>query len=162
MQAAYSKDPYTQVGAKIGTNDNVPLGSGYNGPPPDINDKSFSWARPDADTPADEVNKNDLVIHAEINAIVRSDKRALRDATLYITALPCKECMKFIVYSGIKRIVYMDFRSSAGGILQDMSQRKKALEIAKMGGVKIEKFKGSIGWIYDWVHALNEKGVFAI
>ena len=159
MVAAFSKDRNTQVGAKIVTDDNEPLGSGYNGPPPQIPDDSFSWARPEPDDPPDQVNKNDLVIHAEINAMRRSQGYDLSNATLYVTAFPCKECMKEIVANGVGRIVYTDFRSN-GGVLQDDTQRKKAEQIAALAGIKMEKFKGNIGWLADWVEVLKRKGVF--
>ena len=42
IHASFSKDPYTQVGCVIVASDNVPLGSGYNGPGPDVDDESFS------------------------------------------------------------------------------------------------------------------------
>jgi dCMP deaminase len=153
--AGYSKDPNTQVGAKIVTADNEPLGSGYNGPSRNINDNSFDWARPDANTPEDEVTKYDVVVHAEVNAINHS-KGDVANATLYVTAMPCKDCMKVIIDKGIKRVVYMDLRYAS----QNEAQRRKVEKLARMAGVKLEKFEGNINWLPDWIAVLMQKGVF--
>ena len=58
-----------------------------------------------------------FVLHAEANAILkvaRSTNNA-REATLYLTHSPCKECSKLILQSGIKRLVYWDaYKDTAG------------------------------------------------
>ena len=65
------------------------------------------------------------VLHAEANAILKvaSSAQSSKDATLYITLSPCKECSKLIHQAGIKRVVYqtaykdtegVDFLLSAG------------------------------------------------
>jgi dCMP deaminase len=48
------------------------------------------------------------VLHAEANAILKlaSCNQSSKDATLYITVSPCKDCSKLIYQAGIKRIVY--------------------------------------------------------
>jgi dCMP deaminase len=51
-------------------------------------------------------------IHAEMNALLFKAKNGiggdLNGATLYCTTQPCNECIKNIIQSGIKRIVYSD------------------------------------------------------
>jgi len=49
-------------------------------------------------------------IHAEMNALAAASKRnySVYGATLYSTLEPCDNCLKSIVASGIKRIVYIE------------------------------------------------------
>ena len=118
IHAAFSKDPSTQVGAVIVSDDNFPLGSGYNGPPRKVDDNAFSWDRPSKENP-DEFSKYDIIVHAEVNAIDHSCGGYLEDSTLYVTALPCPACMKEIVRKEIGRVVYMDFQSTKSSSLQN-------------------------------------------
>lgn len=100
-----SKDPSTQVGACIVSKDNRILSMGYNGTPNGINDECFNWSR-NGDILS---NKYAYVIHAEVNAILnyKGNMRDMNGAILYVTLFPCNECAKFIVQSGIKKIVYL-------------------------------------------------------
>ncbi|PIR13112.1 MAG: CMP deaminase, partial [Flavobacteriales bacterium CG11_big_fil_rev_8_21_14_0_20_35_7] len=47
------------------------------------------------------------VLHAEANAILKvaSSSQSCKNATLYITLSPCRECSKLIYQAGIKRMV---------------------------------------------------------
>ena len=144
FKASFSKDPSTQVGAVIIGKDNMPLGSGYNGPPNLIGDNDFSWERPSRDNP-DAFSKYDVVVHAEINAIDHSNTNDFEGATLYVTALPCPDCMLEIIRKKIFRVVYFDFQSSQNSSLQNASWREKSFRLAKMGRVNLEKFSGDLG-----------------
>jgi dCMP deaminase len=159
IHAGFSKDPSTQVGAVIISNYNEPLGSGYNGPPRLIDDESFSWERPSADNP-DGFSKYDIIVHAEINAIDHSCGADLTGATLYVTALPCPRCMLEIIRKEIGRVVYFDYQSSRSSSLQNAAWREKSLQMARMAGIKVEKFEGNIAWIADWTRRLKEIGIF--
>lgn len=58
------------------------------------------------------------VLHAEANAIMkvaRSTNNA-REATLYLTHSPCKECSKLILQAGIKRLVYQEAYKDPAGL----------------------------------------------
>lgn len=158
VHAGFSKDPNTQVGAQIVSSDNEPLGSGYNGPPSLIEDNSFSWDRPQ---PGDEsVNRYDLVKHAEVNAISHSTGFDLKNATLYVTALPCPKCMLDIIDAKIGRVVYYDFQGDKNSSLQNSAWVNKSLDMAKRAGIRLEKFQGSVTWIADWTENLKRLGVF--
>jgi len=57
------------------------------------------------------------VLHAEANAILKvaSSTQSCKDATLYITLSPCKQCSKLIHQAGIKRVVYAkEYRDRSG------------------------------------------------
>lgn len=58
------------------------------------------------------------VLHAEANAILKlaSCTQSSKDATLYITVSPCKDCSKLIYQAGIKRIVYTRAYKDSSGI----------------------------------------------
>lgn len=157
IHAGFSKDPYTQVGAQLVSEDNYPLGSGYNGPPRIIPDNSFSWERT---TDPDQFGKNDLIVHAEVNAIDHSRCSDLRFATLYVTALPCPSCMTEIIRKEIKRVVYMDFQGNSGSTLRNASWREKTFKKAELADISLELFAGNIAWVADWIEQMRELGLF--
>ena len=161
IHAGFSKDPSTQVGAQLVTSDNIPLGSGYNGPPSNIDDKSFSWQRPPKDDP-DAFSKYDVIIHAEKNSIKHSQSMgySLDGSILYVTAFPCKSCMLDIVDNKIGKVIYMDYRSESGSLLQNTHGRESSMKIASLAKITIEPFQGNIGWIADWADTLHQMGVF--
>nr|WP_177297682.1 dCMP deaminase family protein [uncultured Blautia sp.] len=97
-----SKDPNSQVGACIVSQDNKILSMGYNGFPMGCSDDEFPWARE-----GDELDTKYLyVTHSELNAILNYRGGSLEGAKLYVSLFPCNECAKAIIQSGIKTIVY--------------------------------------------------------
>jgi len=58
------------------------------------------------------------VLHAEANAILKvaSSTQSAKDATLYITLSPCRECSKLIHQAGIKRVVYANAYKDPSGL----------------------------------------------
>lgn len=98
-----SKDPNSQVGACIVSQDNKILSMGYNGFPIGCSDEVFPWAR--EGQPLD--TKYLYVVHSELNAILNY-RGSLDGAKLYVSLFPCNECAKAIIQCGIKTIVYED------------------------------------------------------
>ena len=97
-----SKDPNTQVGACIVSENNRILSMGYNGFPNGVSDDEFPWER--EGEPLD--NKYFYSTHSELNAILNYRGGSLEGAKLYVTLFPCNECAKAIIQSGIKTVVY--------------------------------------------------------
>ena len=97
-----SKDPSTQVGACIVSEDNKILSMGYNGFPSGCSDDDFPWER-DGETIE---TKYPYVVHSELNAILNYRGGSLEGAKIYVSLFPCNECAKAIIQSGIKTIVY--------------------------------------------------------
>lgn len=97
-----SKDPSTQVGSCIVSQDNKILSIGYNGFPRGCSDDDFPWAR-QADNELD--TKYPFVTHSELNAILNF-RGNLEGAKIYVSLFPCNECAKAIIQSGIKTVVY--------------------------------------------------------
>ena len=97
-----SKDPNTQVGACIVSQDNKILSMGYNGFPKNCSDDEFPWSR--EGDPLE--NKYFYVTHSELNAILNYRGGSLEGAKLYVSLFPCNECAKAIIQSGIKTVIY--------------------------------------------------------
>lgn len=97
-----SKDPSTQVGACIVSQDNKILSMGYNGFPKGCSDDEFPWTK---EGEALE-NKYFYSTHSELNAILNYRGGSLEGAKLYVTLFPCNECAKAIIQSGIVTVVY--------------------------------------------------------
>ena len=102
LSALRSKDPNTQVGACIVSEDNKILSMGYNGLPKGCSDDDFPWGR--EGEPLE--SKYFYVTHSELNAILNYRGGSLEGAKLYVTMFPCNECAKAIIQSGIKTVVY--------------------------------------------------------
>lgn len=162
--ASFSKDPKTHVGAQIVSADNVPLGSGYNGPPRRTKDEDVNWSRdPLPDDPDGQygLTKHDVVIHAEKNAIRFSRGLDLTNATLYVTALPCPSCMDDIILEGIGRVCYMEFRSDSGSLLQTPAWRLKTFAKARKNNIRLDLFSGNLDWMGEWMEQMKKLGVVA-
>ena len=110
-----------QVGALI-VKDRMIISDGYNGTPTGFENYCED----------DEGYTKWYVLHAEANAILKvaGSTQSCRDATLYITMSPCKECSKLIHQSGIKRLVFhIDYKDNSG------------IEFLRKAGVEIEQIK---------------------
>ena len=105
LSAMRSKDPSTQVGACIVSEDNRILSIGYNGAPNGFSDEKFPWAREGENLDT----KYPYVCHAEMNAILnyRGSKKDLENAKIFVDLFPCNECAKMIIQSGIKEVIYL-------------------------------------------------------
>ena len=101
LAADRSKDPNTQVGACIVSQDKIIISTGYNGMPQGCSDDEFPWGREGTET------KYPFVVHAELNAILNANGRDLRGSRLYVALFPCNECAKAIIQSGVKEVFYL-------------------------------------------------------
>lgn len=105
LSAKRSKDPSTQVGACIVSEDNKILSMGYNGFPMGCSDDEFPWDR-EHESEDPYHTKYFYSTHSELNAILNYRGGSLEGSKLYVTLFPCNECAKAIIQSGIKTIVY--------------------------------------------------------
>ena len=103
LAAMRSKDPSTQVGACIVSQDNKILSMGYNGFPKGCSDDTFPWGKGDPD-PYNE--KYLYVTHSELNAILNFRGGSLEGSKLYVNLFPCNECAKAIIQAGIRTVIY--------------------------------------------------------
>lgn len=138
LSSKRSKDPATQVGACIVTEDKRIVGIGYNGFPSmehTSNDSQLPWAK---NSPNALETKYLYVCHAELNAILNKNQSDIRGSSLYTTLFPCNECAKLIIQSGISRVVYL---SDAKAQLPTMKASRKMLQLA---GLCIEEFHADL------------------
>ena len=91
LSAMRSKDPNTQVGACIVSEDNKILSMGYNGFPKGCSDDEFPWDKMDEDP---YNRKYFYVTHSELNAILNYRGGSLEGSKLYVTLFPCKDVYK--------------------------------------------------------------------
>ena len=96
-----------KVGAII-VKDSMIISDGYNGTP-----AGFDNCCED-----DDGNTHWYVLHAEANAILKVAKSTnnCKDATLYLTLSPCKDCSKLILQAGITRVVFRNAYKDTAGI----------------------------------------------
>lgn len=128
-----SKDPSTQVGACIVSEDNKILSMGYNGFPNGCSDDEFPWEKEGEK----EETKYPFVTHSELNAILNYRGGSLAGSKLYVSLFPCNECAKAIIQSGIKTIIYDDDKYADS---PSVRTSKKMLDAA---GVKYYRYKRS-------------------
>jgi dCMP deaminase len=103
--AKRSYDPTLQVGAIIVSEDNTRMLSvGYNGNAAGLPNERESQ----------EPGKGGF-IHAEVNALIKSDYNFSKKKVMYVTHSPCRDCCKLIVNAGIARVVYeTEYRDTSG------------------------------------------------
>lgn len=143
LSSMRSKDPSTQVGACIVSNDNRILSIGYNGAPNGFSDERFPWGRE-----GENLNtKYPYVCHGEMNAVLnyRGSKKDLENSKIYVDLFPCNECAKIIIQSGIKEVIYLSDKYATSE--NNVASRKlfdeckvtyKKLELKEPKEIKIE------------------------
>jgi dCMP deaminase len=124
-----SKDASTQVGAVIIDNKTRKvISSGYNGFPRYLDDNKIPQTRPE---------KYLYVVHAELNAILHAE-RNLSECTLYVTSFPCSECMKAVIQTGIKTVIYLNELSGNDW----ESSRNATMKLAELANIEVRQFAG--------------------
>ena len=109
LAAKRSKDPNTQVGACIVSQDNIIISTGYNGTPRGVrNCNEGGCPRCNSDAPSGSHLTECPCSHAEENAIVQAAYHGImvKGSTLYTTYSPCLLCAKMIINAGIVEVVY--------------------------------------------------------
>lgn len=129
LAAQRSKDPNTQVGACIVSEDNKILSIGYNGMPCGCSDDEFAW---DRDVSKD--NKYFYIVHSELNAILNYRGGSLEGSKIYVTLFPCNECAKAIIQSGIKEVIYWE------DFYKDTPEVKASKRMLRTAGVQITEY----------------------
>ena len=130
LAARRSKDPNTQVGACIVSQDNIIISTGYNGMPKGCSDDEFPWGRE-----GDELDtKYPFVTHSELNAILNY-RGNLEGSKLYVSLFPCNECAKAIIQSGISEIIYLYDKYA------DTKETKASKRMLTSAGIKFTQLK---------------------
>lgn len=110
--AKRSKCVRRQIGAVIVTSDNSQIWVGYNGPPAGwvpqfipLGSTCEMWCPRAQQNDATVGYDNCITIHAEENALLKSDPTLRKGGTIYVTSFPCWVCAKSIANSGLVRVV---------------------------------------------------------
>ena len=127
-----SKDPSTQVGACIVSQDNIIISTGYNGMPKGCSDDEFPWGREGNES------KYHYVVHAELNAILNASGRDLRGSRLYVALFPCNECAKAIIQSGVREVIYLSDKYA------DTAVTKASKRMLDAAGVQYHQLKTNL------------------
>ena len=96
---SWSKDPSTKVGAVVVGPDREIRSTGYNGLVRGVDD--------DNPERLERPTKYDFFEHAERNAIYNACLigSSLKGCVIYVTAIPCPDCARAIIQSGIKMVI---------------------------------------------------------
>ena len=125
--AEWSKDPSTKVGAVIVDRRNRIVSLGFNGFPQVVPDYKRYLQ--------DRKEKYLRTIHAEVNAILFSN-RSLNGHTIYTWPFaPCANCMNTIVQSGITRVVSLHIDEERRQRWE--SSLKVSYDIADLAGIDL-------------------------
>ena len=100
LSALRSKDPNTQVGACIVSEETDPYNAKY----------LYST-------------------HGELNAILNYRGPSLEGSKLYVTLFPCNECAKAIIQSGIKTIIYEDDKYKDSAVVRASKRMLNAAKV---------------------------------
>jgi dCMP deaminase len=126
-----SKDKSTQIGAVIVGADNEVLSTGYNSFPRGLDDsKEERQERPE---------KYFWFEHAERNAIYNAARIgvSLKNSTIYLTSgLPCMDCARGIVNSGIK-VVWCKTECTTKNKEKWVESQTKSLQLLNECGVQV-------------------------
>jgi dCMP deaminase len=129
-----SKDKYTNIGAVIVGRDNEIISTGYNSFPRGIDDSiEDRQERPE---------KYYWFSHAETNAIVNAARIGVstKGSKMYLTCgVPCADCMRNIINSGIKEIWIDEGEGAKGKKWEESGER--SLTMAKESGLKIHLYR---------------------
>ena len=125
-----SKDIKTQIGAVVVGQDNEILSTGYNSFPRGINDG--------LDERQERPEKYYWFEHAERNAIYNAARIgvSLKDSTMYLTCgIPCCDCTRGIINSGIKGVYLERYGGAQGGLWDEHEIR--SIQMFKESAVEL-------------------------
>lgn len=124
----WSKDPNAQVGAVLVSRRGGDITVGYNGLPMGVQDSDERLN--------DKATKLEMIVHAEVNAILAAGIRA-QGSTIYVWGKPvCSHCAGAIIQAGVKRVVAMNPESEKPGQWRDSG--KLAFEMFKEAGIEVD------------------------
>lgn len=128
--ASKSKDPSSKVGCVIVDREGKIVSTGYNGMVQGAIEKELTYERP---------LKYELILHAEMNALIFA-KRDLRNCDAYITHGPCPVCLKLLLQSGIRDIIYEDV--SIMKLRGTLDQKQAIKMLIRSTGAIVQNTKG--------------------
>jgi dCMP deaminase len=126
--SGWSKDPNAQVGAVITDARGVFVALGYNGFPKGVEDSAERLHNKDL--------KNQIVVHAEENAVLLGHARTA-GGTIYVVGKPiCNRCAGVIIQAGLKRVVAELPKLSTDSHWDEVGQ--VAIDMLREAGITID------------------------
>lgn len=124
-----------KVGSLIVTPNNEML-MGYNGIPSGYDNV--------CELPGQDIT-NPITLHGEANGMSKAEQSTLsiKNASLFVTHIPCIECSKRIIQSGMKRVFYVnDYRLTDG--LELLTDLRSKIQVIKLSAetYEIERIHG--------------------
>ena len=152
LVACRSKDESSHLGAVIVGPDNEVRSVGYNNFPRGVNDNvPGRQQRPE---------KYLWFEHAERNAIYNSSLMgvSLKECRLYTNGIPCADCARAIINSGIKEVI-VDFKWRWNGKRHKKWEEsvKRTLRMFEETGVSLRSYKGSYIKIHRFINGKKKK-----
>lgn len=122
--------------------DNRIISTGYNGSPPGL---------PHCDEVGHLMEEGHCVrtIHAEHNAILQAAVQggtSTVGSTIYMKYSPCIHCTKYLIATGVKRVVF-----------EKIYRNQKVLDMFEQAGVKVEEYKPNPEWNEEILKIFSEK-----
>lgn len=136
LTAMKSKDTSTNHGAVIVGPGNEVVSVGFNGLPRDLEDKPERQEKP---------LKYAYTEHSERNAIYNACRIGAKTigCTMYITGIPCTDCARAVIQSGIWSVVVHSLWATKGNDRWAESN-KLAIEMLTEAGVKYKTYDGPV------------------
>lgn len=137
-----SEDPNIKHGAVLINKNNQIIGTGYNGPikksinqliPMHIRDEKRKW-----------------MIHAEENCILNTTQNSAErgdNCRLYVTGLPCNNCLQRIINFGIQDIIIAD---RVGSITENKESKDMRDKLITMSGINIRTISLNNIWLQKY------------
>ena len=131
--ALWSKDPSRGVGAVIVSDSRQIVATGFNGLPRGFADLPERLQRP---------VKYDLVVHAELNAIVQCARNGVSPigCTVYTSFAPCVHCSLAIIQAGVIRVVTWE-PDLVGGDAHWLESIEKSRRVLGEVGVRLDHLR---------------------
>jgi dCMP deaminase len=138
-----SEDPNIKHGAVLVNCQNQIIGTGYNSPikgsineliPMNIREEKRKW-----------------MIHAEENCILNATQNSSergQDCKLYVTGLPCNNCLQRIINFGIKKIIIAD---RIGSITDNEESKNMRNNLISMSKIEIKTIDINNHWIKKYI-----------
>lgn len=125
--ASKSKDPNTQVGCIVVSEDKVVVATGYNGLPRGVEDKPERMERP---------AKYLWTSHAEENAVAQAARvgMPLKNGTAFVTHMPCSRCARTLIQAGITTVIVDN-----GSTSMPMEEFEVAMQMFNEAGVHVSR-----------------------
>lgn len=122
-----------QVGAVIVKQNRI-LATGYNGSPSGVKNCCDEGSCLRKGSKSGENLNECMAVHAELNAILQMAKYGIccEDSVMYVTTFPCINCMKAIISSGIREIIYLEDYDAP-----------LSKQLAELANIKLKQYKGN-------------------